>query len=46
MWLGGAGGSGGAVNNTTKQETFMKMVEFQPGLGLRAAKYCKDKELN
>jgi lipid-binding SYLF domain-containing protein len=34
MWLGGAGGSGIAVINTTKQETFMKMVEFQPGLGL------------
>lgn len=39
MWLGGAGGSGIAVNNATKQETFMKMVEFQPGLGLGAAKF-------
>jgi lipid-binding SYLF domain-containing protein len=39
MWLGGAGGSGVAVNNATKQETFMKMVEFQPGLGLGAAKF-------
>jgi lipid-binding SYLF domain-containing protein len=39
MWLGGAGGSGLAVNNATKQETFMKMVEFQPGLGLGAAKF-------
>lgn len=39
IWLGGAGGSGLAVNNATKQETFMKMVEFQPGLGLGAAKF-------
>jgi lipid-binding SYLF domain-containing protein len=39
MWLGGAGGSGVAVNNATKQETFLKMVEFQPGLGLGAAKF-------
>lgn len=39
VWLGGAGGSGLAVNNATKQETFMKMVEFQPGLGLGAAKF-------
>jgi lipid-binding SYLF domain-containing protein len=39
VWLGGAGGSGLAVNNVTKQETFMKMVEFQPGLGLGAAKF-------
>jgi lipid-binding SYLF domain-containing protein len=39
MWLGGAGGSGVAVNNGSKQETFMKMVEFQPGLGLGAAKF-------
>jgi len=39
IWLGGAGGSGLAVNNSTKQETFMKMAEFQPGLGLGAAKF-------
>ncbi len=39
MWLGGAGGSGVAANSATKQETFMKMVEFQPGLGLGAAKF-------
>ena len=37
--MGGAGGSGMAVNNATKQETFMKMAEFQPGLGLGAQKY-------
>ena len=39
MVMGGAGGKGMAVNNTTKQETFMKMGEFQPGLGLGAEKY-------
>jgi len=39
IWLGGAGGSGVAVNNATRQETFMKMAEFQPGLGLGAAKF-------
>jgi len=39
IWLGGAGGSGLAVNNSTKQETFMKMAEFQPGFGLGAAKF-------
>ena len=37
--MGGAGGKGMAVNNTTKQETFMKMAEFQPGLGLGAQNY-------
>jgi lipid-binding SYLF domain-containing protein len=37
--MGGAGGKGMAVNNTTKQETFMKMAEFQPGLGLGAENY-------
>jgi len=39
MLLGGAKGKGIAVNNATKQETFMKMVELQPGLGLGAEKY-------
>jgi lipid-binding SYLF domain-containing protein len=39
MFLGGAGGSGVAVNKSAKQETFMKMAEFQPGLGLGAAKF-------
>jgi len=39
MVMGGAGGKGMAVNNTTKQETFMKMAEFQPGLGLGAENY-------
>jgi lipid-binding SYLF domain-containing protein len=39
LFMGGAGGKGMAVNNATKQETFMKMAEFQPGLGLGAEKY-------
>ncbi len=39
MVMGGAGGKGMAVNNATKQEIFMKMKEFQPGLGLGAEKY-------
>ena len=39
MFLGGAGGSGVAVNKSAKQEIFMKMAEFQPGLGLGAAKF-------
>ena len=37
--MGGAKGAGIAVNNATKQETFMKMAEFQPGLGIGAEKY-------
>ncbi len=39
MFLGGAGGSGVAVNNATRQETFMKMAELQPGLGFGVAKF-------
>ena len=39
IFMGGAGGSGEAVNNATKQETYMKMAEFQPGLGFGAAKF-------
>jgi lipid-binding SYLF domain-containing protein len=39
MFLGGAGGSGVAVNNSTKQETFMKITEFQPGFGFGAVKF-------
>lgn len=39
MIMGGAHGKGMAVKNATKQETFMKMVELQPGLGLGAEKY-------
>ena len=40
VWtLGGARGKGVAVNNTTKQETFMEMLEFQPGMGFGASKF-------
>jgi lipid-binding SYLF domain-containing protein len=39
IFMGGAGGKGLAVDNATKQETFMKMAEFQPGLGLGAARF-------
>ena len=39
MFMGGAKGSGIAVDSTTKQETFMKMVELQPGLGVGAEKF-------
>ena len=39
MFLGGAHGKGMAVSNATKQETFMKMTELQPGLGVGAEKF-------
>ena len=39
MLMGGVHGKGMAVNNATKQETFMEMVELQPGLGLGVEKY-------
>ena len=39
MFMGGAKGSGVAVDNATKKETFMKMVELQPGLGMGAEKF-------
>jgi lipid-binding SYLF domain-containing protein len=39
LFMGGAGGHGIAVNNATGQETFMKMAELQPGLGLGAQKF-------
>jgi len=37
--MGGVKGKGVAINNTTKHETFMKMMEFQPGLGVGAEKF-------
>lgn len=38
--LAGSGkGQGLAVNNRTKQETFMKMLELQAGLGVGATKF-------
>ncbi len=39
LFMGGAHGKGLAVNKTTKQETFMKMLELQPGLGVGAENY-------
>jgi len=39
IYGGGSRGKGMAVNNGNKQETFMKMTELQPGLGLGAAKF-------
>jgi lipid-binding SYLF domain-containing protein len=40
VWtLGGARGKGVAVNNAPKQDTFMEMLEFQPGMGLGASKF-------
>jgi len=35
---GGGGGRGMAVNNSTKKETFMKLVEVNAGLGVGAKK--------
>ena len=39
FFAGGGGGSGVAVNNATKKETFMKMIEVQAGLGLGIKKF-------
>jgi lipid-binding SYLF domain-containing protein len=39
LYGGGQKGNGIAINNATKQETFMKMWEAQPGLGLGASKF-------
>jgi lipid-binding SYLF domain-containing protein len=39
MFLGGAHGKGMAVDKAAKQETFMKMMELQPGLGVGAEKF-------
>ena len=39
IFMGGAKGEGLAVNNLTGQETFMKMVQLQPGLGLGASQF-------
>ncbi len=40
IFIAGSGtGSGIAVNNTTKKETFMKMVEIQAGLGFGVKKF-------
>lgn len=39
LYGGGEKGNGIAINNATKQETFMKMFEIQPGYGLGASKF-------
>jgi lipid-binding SYLF domain-containing protein len=39
MIMGGAHGKGMAVGNAAQQETFMKMMELQPGLGVGADKF-------
>jgi lipid-binding SYLF domain-containing protein len=39
FFVGGGSGKGIAVNNKTKKETFMKMLEAQAGLGLGAKKF-------
>jgi lipid-binding SYLF domain-containing protein len=39
LFAGGGAGSGIAVNNATKKEVFMKMVEVQAGLGLGVKKF-------
>ena len=39
MFLGGAHGKGMTVGKAAKQETFMKMTELQPGLGVGAEKF-------
>jgi lipid-binding SYLF domain-containing protein len=36
---GSGSGKGIAVNNTTKKETFMKMIELQAGLGMGVKKF-------
>lgn len=36
VFMGGGRGKGVAVNNANKQDSFMEMVELQPGLGLGA----------
>jgi len=39
LFAGGGSGSGLAVNSQSKQETFMKMVEVQAGLGFGVKKF-------
>jgi len=38
IFAGGGGGNGLAVNNSTKKETFMKMMEINAGIGVGAKK--------
>jgi len=39
LFAGGGSGSGMAVDNKTRNETFMKMVEVQAGLGIGVKKF-------
>jgi lipid-binding SYLF domain-containing protein len=39
LFAGGGSGKGVAVNNATKKNTFMKMVEVQAGLGMGVKKF-------
>jgi lipid-binding SYLF domain-containing protein len=39
VYAGSEKGSGIAVNNATKRETFMKMFELEPGLGIGVARF-------
>lgn len=39
LLLGGGSGDGIAVNNATRKETFMKMLEVQAGLGIGIKKF-------
>ena len=39
MFMGGVRGKGIAKNNATRQETFMEMMELQPGYGLGARRF-------
>ena len=39
LFMGSATGHGMVFNNATRQDTFMKMVELQPGLGFGAQKF-------
>ncbi len=39
LFLGSATGHGVVINNATRQETFMEMVELQPGYGFGAQQF-------
>jgi lipid-binding SYLF domain-containing protein len=39
LFAGSGNGMGVAVNNRTKHETFMKMIEVQAGLGMGVDKF-------
>jgi lipid-binding SYLF domain-containing protein len=39
MFMGSATGEGLAVNNATRRDTFMRMVELQPGYGFGAQQF-------